>query len=90
MEEKVFWNDPQNYEFDVKITKSPTQGNCFTTKITKPLQLKETFIFILNRKWDLVVYVHNDGDEIWLPWSAYPYARNKFRINMKTEQGSVL
>ena len=72
------------------MTKSASLGNCFTMKILKPFKLKQSFFVVLNRKWDLIVFVHNEGDEFWLPWSAYPPADNKFRINMKSDPGPNL
>ena len=70
--------------------RTPTFGKCFTLKVTKPLSINETLILAIKRSWDLKVFVHNDGEEFWLPWSPRGSLANKFRLNMKSDTEAAL
>ncbi len=76
---------------NVKVTKSITLGKCFTIKIAKPVRVNEPFILFLKRTWDVVIFVHNDGDEFWLSWSMYPPpSMQKFELTIKTGMDSAM
>jgi len=77
-------------DVDVKVTKSIALGKCFTMKISKAVSLGEPFIFHLKRTWDVTIFVHNDDEEFWFSWSAYPPPLNKFRLNIKTDNNSFV
>ena len=69
--------------------RSPTFGKCFTLKVTKEMSLNEPFFLILNRTWDLTIFVHNDGEEFWLAWLPYGPLINKFQLNIKSNTEAV-
>jgi len=82
------YSDPEF--INVKVTKSVTRGKCFTIKILKLLQLADSFLLILKRTWDLIVFIHNEGDEFWLSSSPYFVLPNKFRLNIKNDKESAM
>lgn len=73
---------------DIHETRSPALGRCFTVKVTKRLSLNEPFGLLLKRSWDVIVFVHNDGEEFWLSW--YPYGSfNNFQLNIKSDTEAI-
>ena len=74
-----------NQFINVTKTRSATFGICFTLKITKSLGLSEAIILVMKRSWDIIVYVHSDGEEFWLSWFPYGLLPNKFRLNIKSD-----
>ncbi len=62
---------------NVKVTKSVTRGKCFTIKHSKPLKVHKKFIAAFIRTWDLIIFIHNEGDEFWLSSAPYYMLPNK-------------
>ena len=82
-------NNVQDF-ITVKVTKSVTRGNCFTIKHSKPLRVHEKFMPVFKRTWDLIVFIHNEGDEFWFSSAPYYMLPNKFRLNIKYDTQAVL
>ena len=70
---------------NVTETRTVNFGKCFTLKVTKPLGINEAFILVFKRSQDWIVFVHNEGEEIWLAWSPYGSLVNKFRLNIQSD-----
>lgn len=71
---------------DVVETRSIIFGKCFTLKVNKRLSLSQPFFLPLKRSWDMIVFVHYEGEEFWLTWLPYGQSFvNKFRLNIMTD-----
>ena len=46
-----------------------------------------TFRLSFHRTWDLHVYIHSPGDEIWLSFLAFPFQLVYFRLNSNNSDG---
>ena len=46
-----------------------------------------TFRLSFHRTWDLHVYIHTPGDEIWLSFLAFPFQLVYFRLNANNSDG---
>jgi len=75
---------------NVKVTKSVTRGKCFTIKHSKPLKVHQKFIAAFKRTWDLIIFIHNEGDEFWLSSAPYYMLPNKLRLNIKNDTQAVV
>jgi len=69
---------------DVKETRSMVLGKCFTLSISKAVYLGELLVLTFKRSWDVTIFVHNDGEEFWFPWSPYIPLLKRFHLNIKT------
>ena len=52
---------------------------------------KFDFSFVLGLKttWDLHVYIHPPGDEIWLSFAAFPHDVSYFRLDLNNSDGML-
>ena len=75
---------------NVTETRTANFGKCFTLKVNKPLGVNEAFILVFKRSRDLIVFVHNEGEEIWLGLSPYGSLVNKFRLNIQSDNQTAM
>ena len=75
---------------NVTETRTANFGKCFTLKVNKPLSVNEAFILVFKRSRDLIVFVHNEGEEIWLGLSPYGSLVNKFRLNIQSDNQTAM
>ena len=78
-------NNLKSTSFEVKTIKTMTRGVCFTISFPNEMAIAEFSHFFVKRSFDILVYLHNEGDEFWLLWKQYPIEMTslKFYINSR-------
>jgi len=75
--------------FIVKEVESIKNGRCFTIYFKNMLALGDETKIKLKRKDDLVIYIHNCGDEFWLNWIEFPFDISTFQLNVKSNEDAI-
>jgi hypothetical protein len=68
-------------KFEVKTIRTVTRGVCFTLSFPNEMAITQFSKFIVKRSWDMLVYLHNEGEEFWLLWHDFPIEMTFLQLN---------
>ncbi len=71
-------------KIEVKTIQTFPHGVCFTLSFSNEVLLVETAEFVIKRSWDILVYIHNKGEEFWLLLEEFPIIVSSLRIEINT------
>ena len=71
-------------KIEVKTIRTFPHGVCFTLSFPDEVLLMETAEFVIKRSWDILVYIHNKGEEFWLLLEEFPIIVSSLRIEINT------
>ena len=77
-------------DYTIKEVESIEDGQCFTVNFLNKLVLGNETLVTVKRKDDLVMYIHNCGDEFWLNWVEFPTDVSTFQLNVKSNKNAIM
>jgi hypothetical protein len=71
-------------EVEVRTLKTVMHGACFTLNFATEVQISNVSHIMMKRPWDIVVYFHNEGEQLWLLWYNFPIIMTSLQLDIST------